>query len=216
MERLVSDSALSLWLCLLACLFLARSFSMASVLSTGKGKTIFPGPRALIVNADEVTIRQIPVNFVEWEEGEAQQVGKRVIVPRVSFQRTALISDYVPAALYDSFMGMYDDILSIMQASRSISEAQEVEGQPTQADLLSRLNAEQLQKFQSMQYQLVLAVWKLSEPDMDEQRLREGLEEEQVLGLFNHFFSRLSRQKKGKAKNAAPTSSANAPESDAP
>lgn len=190
---------------------------MTSVLSNGKGKvTGFPGPRAMIVNADEVVIRQIPVNFVEWEEGEAQQVGKRVIVPRVSFQRTALISDYVPAALYDAFMAMYDDILAVMQASRSISAAQDATEPASQADLLSQLSAEQLQKFQAMQYQLVLAVWKLSEPDMDEARLREGLEEEQVLGLFTHFFSRLSRQKKGRAKNAAPISSANAPDADEP
>lgn len=189
---------------------------MASILSNGRGKQTalghVLGPRALIVNADEVTIRQIPINFVEWEEGEPQQVGKRTIISRQSFQRQALISDYVPASLYDTFMAMYDDMQVIVQANRSASEAAAAEGEEVQPTLLKRLSAEHLQKFQALQYALVLAVWKLSEPDMDEQRLREGLEEEQVLALFNHFFSRLSRQKKSKAKNGASTSPANEPE----
>ena len=184
---------------------------MASVLANGHKLS----PRRLsIVNADEVVINTIPVNFVEYEE-ETQQVGSRTIVTRTPIQRTALISDYVPSSLYETFMAMYDDFLEIQEARKQVQpEGQDIplDAKEQQVALLRYLKGEELLKFQDLQYQLVLAVWQNTEPDMDLERLKRGLEEDQLTKLFTHFFSRLSRQKKKPASRAGNTLSEPEPE----
>lgn len=195
---------------------------MALALGNGHSKMGRVGTlsrKAFIVNADEVEIRAIPVNFVEWEE-ETEQVGSRTITRRTPVQRRALINDYVPASLYDTFMAMFDDVRSFYEATQgtlvqdgeqALQMAPESE-EDQQKRRLANLKGEQLRQFQGLQYQLVLAVWRLTESGMDEKRLREGLDEDQILGLFNHFFTRLSRLKKSRAKPGVSTSSANEPE----
>lgn len=182
---------------------------MTSVLANGHKLS----PRRLsIVNADEVIINTIPVNFVEYDE-TSQQVGSRTIVTRTPIQRTALISDYVPASLYETFMAMYDDFLEIQEARKLAQEPDEAaDPKEQQAALLKQLKGAELLKFQDLQYQLVLAVWQNTEADMDLERLKRGLEEDQLTKLFTHFFSRLSRQKKKSAPRGGNTSSAPEPE----
>ncbi len=226
MLRLVSDPWLPSAVLLLAGLFLRGSY-LVIAMSNGKakgplGKVAMSPRQRVIINADEVVINRIPVNFVEYEE-ETQQVGKRTIVSRLTLQRTALINDYVPAELYDTFMAMYDDFLEIQAARKADSDVDEAAASSSEETevalttveegqaLARQFKGEMLVKFQSLQYQLVLAVWRLTEPDMDEERLRQGIDEERLMGLFQHFFSRLSQQKKKSAQRAGNTSSAPEP-----
>lgn len=128
------------------------------------------------VNLDEVTIEDLEVAFIEYEETEGRD-GKKHMRP---CKRIATISTYVPVALLHKMLAGQKKA-QILKARMESGEL-DLEDDPMMV-WISRQ---------------VFAVWKLSEPDMTFERFEKGLDLEKTLGLFGRFFNSTLRKLRGK------------------
>lgn len=128
------------------------------------------------VNLDEVTIEDLEVAFIEYEETEGRD-GKKHMRP---YKRIATISTYVPVALLHKMLAGQKKA-QILKARMESGEL-DLEDDPMMV-WISRQ---------------VFAVWKLSEPDMTFEHFEKGLDLEKTLGLFGRFFNSTLRKLRGK------------------
>jgi hypothetical protein len=116
----------------------------------------------------EVLPEPIEVTLIEYEETE---VGERKdgtpIIRRDPVARSAFINTYVPMKVFHQMMASQERLRKAQAANPSDSDQQAMLGWMTQQ---------------------VLAVWQLTEPDMDFDVLSEGLSFQKILGLFSAFF----------------------------
>jgi hypothetical protein len=125
------------------------------------------------VTFQDVLPQPIEVVLVEYITYEA---GKRAdgspIIRRKLSQRTTMIESYVPMKVFHGMMASQGKIKQFQKATSGKAE----------------VNAEDQKEMLDWMSKQVLAVWKLTEPDMTEERLSEGLDFQKVLGLFQSFF----------------------------
>ena len=132
------------------------------------------------VNMDEITISTVKVairdsRFVPALDDQGNHIiedGKQK-VRRQFYTRIAEIENYVPMSIFNKMMAT---------RAKVMRQRQEYLANPTdeQSDPIIRWMMEQ-----------VLAVWKLTEEDMDMDRLESGLEFNKFSRLFTLFFGHL-------------------------
>lgn len=137
--------------------------------------------QAATVNLDEVTIGEIAVAFVEWVEVKATGNDGQTVTRIKPQVRHAHISDYVPMYLLNKM------VASQKKAQRARDRFQAGDEEFTQDPMMAWVSEQ------------VLAVWKLSEPDMTQERFNRGLNFQQINGLFTRFFGEQLRLSKNKA-----------------
>lgn len=138
---------------------------------------------------DEVLPEPVRVSLVEYQEkptGEVDEQGNPIVI-RVPRVRTTLINTYVPMRVLHSMMASQEK----MKRMQGL-QAQAASGQ------LSEENQQLMLEWMIAQ---VLAVWKLTEPNMTADKLTEGLSYQKVFGLFGLFFGDLLKQLANQRKN---------------
>jgi hypothetical protein len=114
----------------------------------------------------EVTL----VEYIPYEAGKRED-GTSIIRRRIS-QRTTEIGSYVPMKVFHRMMASQGKIKQFQKLANGKGEAS-IEDQQQMLDWMAKQ---------------VLEVWKLTEPDMTEDALVEGLDFQKILALFQSFF----------------------------
>lgn len=138
-------------------------------------------------NFDEVLPEPVQVTMISFEEYEAAGPGKEKVLRRRPVKRIAEINTYVPMRIFHKMMSSQEKLRAI-QAKRLGPD--------------STLNSEEQQVMLDWMVGQVLAVWKLTEPEMDEEKLTEGLSFQKVIGLFGLFFGDLLKNQEGAAPDS--------------
>lgn len=137
---------------------------------------------------DEVLPEPVLVTWVEFVEEEAKEEdgspildaeGKPEIIrkPRL---RKSLISTYVPMKVFHKMISSQEKLqrLKVLKAQGQVSDTEREE---TMAWVISQVSE----------------VWRLTEPNMTDEKLEEGLSFQKIFGLFSRFFGDLLRQWNG-------------------
>lgn len=136
---------------------------------------------AAAVNLDEVLISTVSVAFVEWLPVEKQSVDGQPVTRYSPQVRHAEISDYVPMHLLNRM------IAGEKKARRAREYYLAGDENFTQDPHLAWMSEQ------------IFAVWKLTEPDMTQERFQKGLNFDQIQGLFSRFFGGLLRRQRSRA-----------------
>lgn len=125
---------------------------------------------------DDVLPEPINITIVEFIDEAYEQDGiKRQ--RRRPVRRTALINTYVPMKILHSMMASQEKLRRLQTLQKDVQEGQ-----------LSQGNQQAMIEWMTEQ---VLAVWRLTEPDMSADALANGLSFQKVFGLFKLFFGDL-------------------------
>lgn len=120
-------------------------------------------------NFSEILTEPVEVDIVEYEETEVgTRANGKPIIRRDPVARTTYINTYVPMRVFHKMIASQE---KVKRAQAMLSE------QEKDSELMISWMTEQ-----------VLAVWQLTEPDMDLDTLLEGLTFPKILGLFSVFF----------------------------
>lgn len=126
---------------------------------------------AQITDFDDVLPDDVHVSIVEFIEVEHDVEGRK-IRRRKPVKRTATISTYVPMKIFHRMMASQDKV-------RRFQAMKQNDGQ---------VSTENQQIMLEWMTQQVTAVWQLTEPDMTEEKISEGLSFQKIMGLFGLFF----------------------------
>jgi len=142
----------------------------------------------LFLNADtnfsEVLPEPVEVDIVEYEETEiGQRPNGKPIIRRDPVARTTYINTYVPMSVFHKMIASQE---KVKRAQAVLNDDEK--------------SSEAMIFWMTEQ---VLAVWKLTEPDMDLETLVEGLTFPKILGLFSAFFGSQLKLMQAQAQQAA-------------
>ena len=125
---------------------------------------------------DDVLPEPIQVTLVEYVTEEYEENGK-LRQRRRPARRTALINTYVPMRVLHSMMASQEKLRRLQNLQKEVQDGQVSSG--GQQAMIEWMTEQ------------VLAVWKLTEPDMTAEALADGLSFQKVFGLFKLFFGDL-------------------------
>ena len=121
---------------------------------------------------DEMLPQPVRVSLVDFQPYEAgKDLSGQPIIRNKPVIRTAEISTYVPMKIFHGLIASQEKLNRIRKAG--------AEGGAPSDEMLQWMSEQ------------VLAVWKLTEPDMTLDRLTSGLDMFKIMGLFQHFFGSL-------------------------
>jgi hypothetical protein len=120
---------------------------------------------------DDVLPEDIRVSIVEFIDEETEVDG-RVIKRRRPSRRTASISTYVPMKVFHRMMASQEKVRRFQMMKK-------------QGDQIDPAGQQVMLEWMTAQ---VAAVWQLTEPDMTEEKISEGLSFQKIMGLFGLFF----------------------------
>jgi hypothetical protein len=134
-------------------------------------------------NFSEILPEPVEVDIVEYEETEVgTRPNGKPIIRRDPVARTTYINTYVPMRIFHKMIA----------SQEKIKRAQAMmNGEEKNSDAMISWMTEQ-----------VLAVWQLTEPDMDLDTLLEGLTFPKILGLFSVFFGSQLKLMQAQAQQA--------------
>lgn len=120
-------------------------------------------------NLRQLLPERIEVNLVEYVEDHDPEVVRAGFVPQI---RTARISTFVPMKIFHRMLAGRERVMRLKQAAEG-GESAAIEHSAEYMDWV---------------VEMVLDVWKLSEPWMTREALENGLDLDQVMELFERFF----------------------------